>query len=251
MRDVVGEGQPHALRPDRDPDDSIRPPARVLVVEDEASLATTVADGLTARGFEVEIAADGATGLRLARGRRFDLIVLDLMLPRISGLQFCELLREGGDWTPVLVLTALHGEVQEAEALETGADDFLTKPFSFLVLEARLRCLLRRRGARRPAMLVAGDLLLDTVERRCWRGPAEIELTPREFALMGCLLRRAGSTVTKREILDEVWDWDFDDESNIVEVYVGYLRRKIDEPFGRTAIRTVRGLGYRLDPAGG
>jgi two-component system, OmpR family, response regulator len=225
--------------------------ARVLVVEDEASLADTVASGLTEHGFEVEVALDGATGLRLARERRFDLIVLDLMVPRVSGLQVCALLREGDDWTPVLVLTALHGELRETEALETGADDFLTKPFSFLVLVARLRCLLRRRGRRRPAMLLAGDLLLDPVEHRCWRGPNEIELTPREFALMRCLLRRAGSVVTKREILDEVWDWDFDDESNIVEVYIGYLRRKVDEPFGRTAIRTVRGQGYRLDPAGG
>jgi two-component system, OmpR family, response regulator len=224
---------------------------RVLVVEDDEPLAAAVAEGLAAEGFEVEVVLDGDGGLSVARERRFDLIVLDLLLPKVDGFRFCDLLRQSGDWTPVLVLTAKQGELTETEALEIGADDFLTKPFSFPVLVARLRSLLRRHRRERPATLSAGDLVLDTVEHRCRRGDTEIDLTPREFALLECLLRRAGEAVRKRDLLDEVWDWAFDDDSNIVEVYVGYLRRKVDDPFGREAIRTVRGVGYRLDPAGG
>lgn len=225
--------------------------ARVLVVEDEEHLASALADGLTAEGFTVQVALDGAGGLRLAREQHFDLILLDLLLPGVNGFKFCELLRGDGDWTPVLVLTAKQGEFDEAEALETGADDFLSKPFSFMVLVARLRSLLRRRRVERPPTLVAGDLVLDTAGHRCRRGTTEIELTVREFALLEFLMRNMGTVLRKREILDAVWDWAFDDESNIVEVYVGYLRRKIDVPFGRAAIRTVRGIGYRLDLSGG
>lgn len=224
---------------------------RVLVVEDDEPLAAAVAEGLAGEGFEVEVTLDGAEGLAATGARRFDLIVLDLLLPRIDGLSFCDLLRRDGDWTPVLVLTGKQGELDETMALETGADDFLSKPFSFPVLVARLRSLLRRHRRERPAELTAGDLVLDTAQHRCWRGETEISLTPREFALLECLLRHAGEAVRKRDILDEVWDWAFDDDSNIVEVYVGYLRRKVDLPFGREAVRTVRGVGYRLDPAGG
>jgi DNA-binding response OmpR family regulator len=224
---------------------------RLLVVEDEEPLAVALADGLTAEGFAVQLAFDGLGGLQLAREQQFDVIVLDLLLPRINGFKFCELLRRAGNWTPVLVLTAKQGELDEAEALDTGADDFLSKPFSFIVLVARVRSLLRRRRLERPPTLVAGDLVLDTAEHRCRRGAAEIELTRREFALLEFLMRRAGTVVRKREILDEVWDWAFDGESNIVEVYVGYLRRKVDIPFDRAAIQTVRGVGYRLDRSGG
>jgi DNA-binding response OmpR family regulator len=220
-------------------------------VEDEENLAAAVTEGLTAQGFAVEHAADGARGLRLARGGRFDVIVLDLLLPKVNGFRFCDLLRRDGDWTPILVLTAKQGEYDETEALETGADDFLSKPFSFPVLVARLRALLRRHRREHPPRLEAGDLVLDVENRQCWRGATEVGLTVREFALLECLMRHAGAVVRKRELLDEVWDWAFDEESNIVEVYVGYLRRKVDAPFGRTAVRTVRGVGYRLDPAGG
>jgi DNA-binding response OmpR family regulator len=225
--------------------------ARILVVEDEQPLAAALAEGLTAEGFAVRVAHDGAEGLRLAREQPFDLVLLDLLLPRVNGFVFCDRLRQDGDWTPVLVLTAKQGEYDEAEALETGADDFLSKPFSYLVLLARIRSLLRRRRLERPPTLVAGDLVLDTAAHRCRRGGTEIPLTAREFALLEFLMRNAGTVLRKRAILDAVWDWALDDQSNIVEVYVGYLRRKIDGPFGRAAIDTVRGVGYRFDPAGG
>jgi DNA-binding response OmpR family regulator len=224
---------------------------RLLVVEDEPALAAALAEGLAAHGFAVEVAHDGARGLRLAHEREFDLIVLDLLLPGVNGFKFCRLLRERDDWTPVLVLTAKLGELDEAEALDTGADGYLTKPFSFEVLVAHIHSLLRRRRRERPPILRAGDLVLDPASHRCFRGTLEIELTPREFALLECLLRRGGAVVRKRDLLDEVWDWAFDGESNIVEVYIGYLRRKVDTPFGRSAIHTVRGVGYRLDPGGG
>jgi DNA-binding response OmpR family regulator len=220
--------------------------ARVLLVEDEEALVQALATGLGAEHFAVDHAADGITGLERATTEDFDVVVLDLMLPGLSGVRVCERLRAEKPALPILVLTAKQGEWDESEALDMGADDFLRKPFSYAVLVARLRALLRR-TARSGPKLVAGDLTLDVEQRRCRRGEHEIELTPREFALLECLVRSGGETVPKRRLLDEVWDFALDDSSNIVEVYIGYLRRKIDAPFGCSSIRTVRGVGYRVD----
>jgi DNA-binding response OmpR family regulator len=224
---------------------------RVLVVEDEERLAKTVKRGLEEQGFAVDLASDGTDGLWLAQENPYDAIVLDIMLPGRNGYQICADLREQANWTPILMLTAKNGEFDHAEALDTGADDFLTKPFSFVVLVAHLRALIRRGTSERPAVLRAGDLRLDPGKHRCWRGDVEIELTPRQFSLLEFLMRRAGTVVSKTEILEHVWDFAFEGDPNIVEVYIGYLRKKIDAPFGRHAIETLRLVGYRLDPDGG
>jgi two-component system, OmpR family, response regulator len=224
---------------------------RVLVVEDEERLASGLRNGLEAEGFAVDVAADGVDGLWMAREHAYDAIVLDIMLPGLNGYKVCQTLREDRVWTPILMLTAKDGEWDEVEALDTGADDYLTKPFSYAVLVARLRALLRRGASERPAVLEAGDLRLDPAARRAWRGDAEVELTPRELALLEFLLRRRGEVVSKREILGHVWDDDFEGDPNIVEVYVRHLRNKLDRPFGRGTIQTVRGAGYRLAAHGG
>jgi two-component system, OmpR family, response regulator len=225
--------------------------ARVLVVEDEAALAATLAHGLQQDGFHVETAADGLVALDMTLNHSYDLIVLDLMLPSVSGLDLCTRLRRAGLTTPILVLTARTTEQDQLSALRTGADDFLPKPFSYRVLVARIHALLRRSGRNAGEALSAGDLVLDPTSRQCRRGETEISLTPREFTLLELLMSRPGRVVAKRFALDEVWDSALDEESNVLEVYVSYLRRKIDIPFGRRAIRTVRGVGYRLDPDGG
>jgi two-component system, OmpR family, response regulator len=219
---------------------------RVLVVEDERRLAAGLRKGLEAEGFAVDVALDGADGLWMARERAYDAIVLDIMLPGMNGYKVCATLRQDGVWTPILVLTAKGGEWDEVEALDTGADDYLTKPFAYAVLVARLRALLRRGARERPVVLEAGDLRVDPAARRAWRGEAEVELTPRELALVEFLLHRRGEVVSKREILEHVWDYDFEGDLNIVEVYVWHLRNKLDRPFGRDTIQTVRGAGYRL-----
>jgi DNA-binding response OmpR family regulator len=224
---------------------------RVLVVEDEKRLAAGLRKGLEAEGFAVDVALDGADGLWMAREHAYDAIVLDIMLPGINGYKICATLRQDGVWTPILMLTAKGGEWDEVEALDTGADDYLTKPFAYAVLVARLRALLRRGARERPAVLEAGDLRLDPAARRAWRGEVEVELTPRELALVEFLLHRRGEVVSKREILEHVWDYDFEGDSNIVEVYVWHLRSKLDRPFGRDTIQTVRGAGYRLAADGG
>ncbi|HVQ91494.1 MAG TPA: response regulator transcription factor [Mycobacteriales bacterium] len=224
---------------------------RVLVVEDEQALADALADGLRQDGFRVRTVGDGLHALDLGRSGNFDVLVLDLMLPGLGGLDLCSRLRAGGVDTPVLVLTARTAERDQLRALHTGADDFLTKPFSYRVLLARLHALLRRSGGRSGAVLTAGDLVLDRRSRECRRGDVDIELTAREFSLLELLMSRPGQVVSKRFALDEVWDPGLDDASNVLEVYVSYLRRKIDSPFGRQAVRTVRGAGYRLDPDGG
>lgn len=223
---------------------------RVLLVEDEVRLAGAVRRGLEAEGFAVDVVLDGTEGLWRAREGAYDAIVLDIMLPGVNGYRICSALREAGNWTPILMLTAKDGEFDEAEALDTGADDFLSKPFSFVVLLARLRALLRRGAPERPAVLAAGDLRLDPASHRCWRGGTEVALTAREFSLLEYLMRRQGQVVSKTEILEHVWDPAYDGDSNIVEVYVGYLRKKVDVPFGRRSIETVRGVGYRMTSDG-
>jgi DNA-binding response OmpR family regulator len=219
---------------------------KLLLVEDDKKIATAVKRGLEAEGFSVEVAFDGDDGLWMASEGAYDLIVLDIMLPGRNGYRICAALREARDWTPILMLTAKDGELDEAEALDTGADDYLSKPFSFPVLVARVRALLRRTTGRNPAPVSVGDLRIDPGERRVWRGDAEVTCTAREFDVLEFLVRRAGQVLGKDEILAGVWDLDFDGDPNIVEVYVRRLRRKLDEPFDRRSIETVRGAGYRL-----
>ncbi|RJL32029.1 response regulator transcription factor [Bailinhaonella thermotolerans] len=224
---------------------------RVLVVEDERRLAGALQRGLQAEGFAVDLAYDGVDGLHLAREGEYDVVVLDIMLPGLSGYRVCQQLRAEENWVPILMLSAKDGEYDQADGLDLGADDYLTKPFSYVVLVARLRALLRRGASRRPAVLRAGDLTLDPSKRRVARGDVEIDLTPREFALLEFLMRRADEVTSKLEILEHVWDSYDNTDPNVVEVYVGYLRRKIDTPYGRTALQTVRGAGYRLAGDGG
>ncbi|MFK4851226.1 response regulator transcription factor [Microbacterium sp. ZW T6_19] len=224
---------------------------RILLVDDEVRLADGIRRGLEAEGMVVDVANDGAAGLGLAHDRDYDAIVLDVMMPGMSGYRVCQALRAEGDWTPVLFLTAKDGEWDEVEGLDTGGDDWMTKPFSYPVLVARLRALVRRGGRERPAVLEAGDLRLDPAARRVFRGDTEISLTARELAVLDFLLRRRGEAVTKAEVIANVWGDDFDGDANIVEVYIGHLRTKVDRPFGRAAIETVRGTGYRLAGNGG
>jgi two-component system OmpR family response regulator len=224
---------------------------RVLLVEDEVHLAETLVRGLTAEGFTVEAVHDGEDGLWAATERGFDVIVLDIMLPRLNGYAVLQGLRRREIWTPVLMLTAKDGEFDQTDAFDLGADDFLTKPFSFVVLVARLRALIRRGRPARPTVLACGDLTLDPARRRVTRSGTEIALTPREFGLLEFLMHHPGDVLTKSEILDAVWDPAFDGDHNVVEVYVRYLRRKIDTPFDRQAIQTVRGMGYRMAEDGG
>jgi DNA-binding response OmpR family regulator len=224
---------------------------RVLVVEDERRLAAAVQRGLQAEGFAVDLAHNGEDGLHQAREGDYDALVLDLMLPKLSGYRICQQLRAEDNWVPILILSAKDGEYDQADGLDLGADDYLTKPFSYVVLAARLRALLRRGAAPRPAQLRAGDLSLDPGTRRVCRGETVIELTPREFALLEYLMRRAGQVVSKTCLLEHVWDAYDSVDPNAVEVFVSYLRRKIDTPFARHALQTVRGAGYRLAADGG
>ncbi|TDC67171.1 response regulator transcription factor [Actinomadura sp. GC306] len=224
---------------------------RLLIVEDEKRLARSLARGLTAEGFVVETVHDGAEGLQLALGGGFDLIILDIMLPGMNGYRVCAELRARGDETPILMLTAKDGEYDEAEGLDTGADDYLTKPFSYVVLVARVRALLRRRTRGAAPTIVLGDLTVDPAARRVHRGDVEVELTAKEFSVLEHLASNAGLVVSKSQILEAVWDLAYEGDPNIVEVYVSALRRKLDVPFGRKSITTVRGAGYRLARDGG
>lgn len=224
---------------------------RVLMVEDEVKLAETVRRGLAAEGFVVDVVHNGTDGLFAAQTRDYDVVVLDIMLPGMNGYDVCRQLRAGGVWTPVLMLTAKDGEYDQVDAFDLGADDYLTKPFSFMILVARLRSLVRRGAPERPALLVAGSLSLDPSTRQVRRGEVEISLTPREFGLLSFLMRHCGDVVSKSEILESVWDMNYDGDDNVVEVYIGYLRRKIDQPFDCRSIQTIRGAGYRLVPSDG
>lgn len=222
----------------------------MLVVEDEALIARALRIGLEADGYAVDVADRGDDGLWRATEQSYDAIVLDLMLPGMNGYLVCRELRSRGITTPIMMLTAKDGEFDQIEGLDTGADDYVTKPFSLGVVLARLRSLIRRGPTERPPMLVAGDLTLDPSTRECRRGEVRIELTPREFSLLRYLMHRVGEPVSKQDLVEHVWNDDQLDDS-VIQVYVGYVRRKIDDPFERRAIETIRGIGYRLDPKGG
>ncbi len=224
---------------------------RILVVEDDKHVARAVRRGLEDEGYAVDVALTGTDGEWFATENEYDALVLDVMLPGLPGDELCSRLRAAGNWAPILILTARAGPEEEARALDAGADDFLAKPFSFVVLMARIRALLRRGAAERPVVLRAGDLMLDPAEHTAWRGDVPISLTPRQFSLLEFFLRHPGEVLSKASILEHVWDFSFDGDPNIVEVYVHQLRLRIDEPFGRTALQTVRLVGYRLDPDGG
>jgi DNA-binding response OmpR family regulator len=224
---------------------------RILVVEDEVRLAQALQRGLRAEGFAVDLAHDGEEGLFLSREGGYDAVILDIMLPKLSGDRVCRALRAENNWVPVLMLSAKDGEYDQADGLDIGADDYLTKPFSYVVLVAKLRALLRRTAPPRPSVLTAGDLSLDPAAHTVARGDTEISLTPREFTLLELFMRHPDEVLSKTEILAHVWDAYYEGDPNVVEVYVGYLRRKIDAPFGRSALQTVRGAGYRLAADGG
>lgn len=221
---------------------------RVLVVEDEKKLAESLRVGLRQEGFVVDVCNDGVTGLWSATENAYDAIVLDIMLPRLNGYDVLKEIRRRRIWTPVLMLTAKDGDYDQTDAFDLGADDYLTKPFSFIVLVARLRALIRRGTPERPNVVSVGTLRLDPAKRRVHRGDHEITLTAREYGLLSYLMRHAGDIVTKGEILDNVWDSSFEGSENVVEVYISYLRKKIDIPFDLHTLLTVRGMGYRLTP---
>ncbi|MEV8634924.1 response regulator transcription factor [Streptosporangium sp. NPDC051023] len=219
---------------------------RVLVVEDEVRTSALLQRGLAEEGYAVDATADGAGAVWQATEFGYDVVVLDVLLPDMDGFEVCRRLRAEGCWVPVLMLTARDAVIDRVRGLDAGADDYLTKPFSFAELSARLRALIRRGARERPVLLQVGDLRLDPASRRAWRGPAELELSPKEFALLELFLRHPGQVLTRTHILESVWDYAYDGVSNVVDQYVAYLRRKIDRPFGVKHLETVRGAGYRL-----
>jgi two-component system OmpR family response regulator len=219
---------------------------RILIVEDEVKLAALLRRGLTEEAHAADIAATGEDALWMARSIDYDAIVLDLMLPGVNGLEVCRRLRADGVWSPVLMLTARDALEDRIGGLDAGADDYLTKPFAFTELLARLRALARRGAPERPAVIDVGDLRLDPASLQVWRGGAEIELSPKEFALLETFMRRPGRVLSRFELLEHAWDYEYENRSNVVDVYVRYLRDKVDRPFGRESIETVRGAGYRL-----
>ncbi|HEY2335734.1 MAG TPA: response regulator transcription factor [Solirubrobacterales bacterium] len=223
----------------------------VLVVEDEVKMAALVRRGLSEQGLTVDVAGTGEDAVGMARSSAYDAIVLDVMLPGIDGFETCRRLRLDGIWSPVLMLTARGALEDRVAGLDGGADDYLTKPFSFAELLARLRALARRGQSERPSIVEVGELRLDPATHQAWRGEVEIELSAKEFALLEAFMRRSGHVLSRSQLLDQAWEYDFEHRSNVVEVYVRYLRRKIDMPFGITSLETVRGAGYRLRKDGG
>jgi two-component system OmpR family response regulator len=219
---------------------------RVLVAEDEVRMAALLKRGLEEEGYAVDVAGDGEEALWYATEQSFDAIVLDVMLPGVDGLEVCRRLRATGRWAPILMLTARDGIPDRIRGLDAGADDYLVKPFSFGELFARVRALVRRGGHERPTVLEVGDLRLDPARRRVWRGRRDIDLSPKEFAVLELFMRNVGQVFSRTRILEHVWDFNYDPTSNVVDQYVGYLRRKIDRPFGRADLQTLRGAGYRL-----
>jgi two-component system, OmpR family, response regulator len=224
---------------------------RVLVVEDEMKMAGLLRRGLGEEGYAVDVAPTGEDALARARATEYDAVVLDLMLPGMNGLETCQRLRESGVWSPVLVLTARDAIEDRVAGLDMGADDYLTKPFSFAELFARLRALVRRGAAERPSVLRVGDLQLDPATREVRRGAAEVSLSAKEFALLETFMRRPGQVLSRYDLLEHAWDYAYENRSNVVDVYIRYLREKVDRPFGRHSIETVRGAGYRLRADGG
>jgi two-component system, OmpR family, response regulator len=224
---------------------------RVLVVEDDVRMAAAIRRGLRFEGLVVDVAADGEAALRTVGAVDYDAIVLDVMMPGLDGFETCARMRRDGVWTPVLMLTARDAVEDRVRGLDGGADDYLTKPFSLAELTARLRALVRRGPTERPAVLEIGELRLDPSTREVWRGDAEIHLSTREFALLETFMRRPGHVLTQMQLLEAAWDLGYEQRSNVVEVYVRYLRQKIDRPFGVSSIETVRGAGYRLRKDGG
>jgi two-component system, OmpR family, response regulator len=222
---------------------------RVLVVEDEVRMAGVVQRALKEEGHAVDVAADGPQGLWLATENQYEAIVLDVMLPGMDGFELCRRLRESGAWAPVLMLTARDGVTDRVRGLDAGADDYLVKPFSLMELAARLRALARRTGRVRPPVLAEGDLRLDPAAKRVWRAGTELHLSAKEYSLLEFFLRHPGRVLTRSQIIEAVWDFAYDGGSNVVDQYVNYLRRKIDGPFGRHDLETVRGMGYRLRQA--
>src|SRR5512133_3419406 len=219
---------------------------RVLVVEDQLKMASLIRRGLVEEGHAADVARTGEDALWMAEAHPYDAIVLDVMLPGLSGFETCRRLRNGGVWTPVLMLTARDAVEDRVAGLDAGADDYLTKPFSLAELLARLRALVRRGAVERPTELVVGDLRLDPAARRVWRGDAEVELSPKEFALLETFMRRPGEALSRLQLIEHAWDFAYENRSNVIDVYVRYLREKVDRPFGEESLETVRGVGYRL-----
>ena len=222
---------------------------RVLIVEDDVPMAAAIRRGMTAEGIVADVAIKGEDALWMAGATEFDAIVLDVMLPGIDGFETCRRLREDGVWAPIIMLTARDEIEDRIRGLDQGADDYLTKPFSLAELLARLRALVRRGAVKRPTILEVGDLRMNPATREVWRGEAEIHLSPKEFALLETFMRRPGEVLSQYQLLEHAWSYEYENRSNVVEVYVRYLREKIDRPFGVQSLETVRGAGYRLKEA--